>query len=96
MVFIFHTLNGIGVFKYESITKKGTSLLQTYGTKIVINKVRCQWLIHVILAIWEVEVGGIVAAGQLVHETTYQQKKLGVVVCTCHPAMVGSYALTHL
>jgi hypothetical protein len=44
----------------------------------------------VILATWEAEIGRITVPGQPkqnVYKTLSQQKKLGVVVCTCYQSV---------
>jgi hypothetical protein len=51
-----------------------------------------QWLMSIILATWEAEIGKTAIQGyprQKVPETLYQQKKLGMVVWACHPSYCG-------
>jgi hypothetical protein len=55
---------------------------------LIIARCRVQWLILVILASQEAQIGKMPIRGQSmqkVHETSCQPVKVGVVVHTCHP-----------
>jgi hypothetical protein len=73
----------------HSPTKKYASTQKTIASDFIISWAR--WLNPVVLATWEMEIGKIVVQdqpGQKVHKIPSQQKKQGVVVCSCHPQIL--------
>jgi hypothetical protein len=58
---------------------------------------RHQWLTSVILAAWKAEIKRITFPGQpgqmKVCQISSEWKTLGILVCACHPSMIGSVSL---